>query len=435
MNRVICDVCGTKYPESAEQCPICGCAKPENARIISGEPVGENEATGHYTHVKGGRFSKSNVRKRNKAAASARETKADIDTDDIPKEKDHNKGLVIAVVALLLAIVAVMLFVFFKYFMPAGNVEGTKDTGSAVETTTESTTAEPTDTTVLDYPCTGIALSVTNIRFDELGDSWLLSAELSPLNTTDVLSFNSGNDAIVAVTNEGLVTAVAAGETVITVTCGDITETCTVYVTDSSATTETTTAPDNTDSVSWSLNRDDITFKKQGESWPLYKGDVDKEDITWTSDDPTIATFENGIVTAVAPGTTKVHAEYNGTKYTCTIRCSFEVSAGEEATDPSETTEATEPSGSQTEYTLYINGVSVEDLPWGAEVTIKVKESFKLTLRTNNNDIIAVTWSASKENICSIDGNTITGKAKGTTEIVVNYAGEIYSCTVHVENK
>ena len=26
MNKVICDICGTSYPENAEQCPICGYA-------------------------------------------------------------------------------------------------------------------------------------------------------------------------------------------------------------------------------------------------------------------------------------------------------------------------------------------------------------------------------------------------------------------------
>ena len=24
MSKIICDVCGTRYPDTAEQCPICG---------------------------------------------------------------------------------------------------------------------------------------------------------------------------------------------------------------------------------------------------------------------------------------------------------------------------------------------------------------------------------------------------------------------------
>ena len=25
MSKIICDICGTSYPETATQCPICGC--------------------------------------------------------------------------------------------------------------------------------------------------------------------------------------------------------------------------------------------------------------------------------------------------------------------------------------------------------------------------------------------------------------------------
>lgn len=435
MNKVICDVCGTKYPESAEQCPICGCAKPENARIVSGESiVGENDSAGSYTHVKGGRFSKSNVRKRNKAAAASNEHNADLDTGDAPKEKENNKGLLIAMIALLLAIVAVMLFIFFKYFAPTGGGDDTKGTTLPVETTTAPTTE---DTTVLEFPCTGIELSATTIYIDELGDSWLLSAELAPQECTDILTFSSSDPAVAEVTSEGRVTAVAVGEAVITVTCGDITETCTVYVTDANATTEptaeeTTEATTANDAADWKLNREDISFTKAEASWMLYKGDVDVDDITWSSDDPAIATFEKGVVTAVGPGTTNVHAEYNGTKFSCIIRCRF-VASSEDTTEPTEGTDATDSSNSQSKYILRINGTNVDKMPWGADVTISVKESFQLTLCTENGDVLAVTWSASKENVCTINGNTITGNSKGNTEIVVNYAGEIYSCRVTVK--
>ena len=60
MSKIICDVCGTSYPDSAAQCPICGCVKPSNAENCGPEM---EEDIG-YAFVKGGRFSKSNVRKR-----------------------------------------------------------------------------------------------------------------------------------------------------------------------------------------------------------------------------------------------------------------------------------------------------------------------------------------------------------------------------------
>ena len=63
MSKIICDVCGTAYPDTASQCPICGCARPDHPQAAAGNSAGEQvDAGGGYTYVKGGRFSKSNVR-------------------------------------------------------------------------------------------------------------------------------------------------------------------------------------------------------------------------------------------------------------------------------------------------------------------------------------------------------------------------------------
>ena len=39
MNKVICDVCGTMYPDTAKQCPICGCAAAEPVEAAPEEPA------------------------------------------------------------------------------------------------------------------------------------------------------------------------------------------------------------------------------------------------------------------------------------------------------------------------------------------------------------------------------------------------------------
>ena len=64
MSKIICDVCGTSYPETVNQCPICGCVRSVDVRAVA---VAEEEeiqsaAAGSYNFVKGGRFSKSNVK-------------------------------------------------------------------------------------------------------------------------------------------------------------------------------------------------------------------------------------------------------------------------------------------------------------------------------------------------------------------------------------
>ena len=62
MSKVICDVCGTAYPETAAQCPICGCAK-NSADQTAAAAVGSagDTSASSYTYVKGGRFSKRNA--------------------------------------------------------------------------------------------------------------------------------------------------------------------------------------------------------------------------------------------------------------------------------------------------------------------------------------------------------------------------------------
>ena len=69
MSKIICEVCGTSYPETANQCPICGCVRPADATSVETDTAVE---TG-YTYVKGGRFSKANVRKRNRSAGKPAE--------------------------------------------------------------------------------------------------------------------------------------------------------------------------------------------------------------------------------------------------------------------------------------------------------------------------------------------------------------------------
>ena len=66
MNKIICDVCGTDYPETAAQCPICGCASA-GAKTAAGNEPADLEAQAAHSYVKGGRYSKANVRKRLKA--------------------------------------------------------------------------------------------------------------------------------------------------------------------------------------------------------------------------------------------------------------------------------------------------------------------------------------------------------------------------------
>ena len=65
MSKIICDICGTAYPDTADQCPICGSAKQIDSEIIS-DTMTEGVDRSVKTATKGGHFSNANVRKRNK---------------------------------------------------------------------------------------------------------------------------------------------------------------------------------------------------------------------------------------------------------------------------------------------------------------------------------------------------------------------------------
>lgn len=218
MSKIICDVCGTSFPDSSNQCPICGCAATADDRMIAPQENKE-DAAGHgtYTYVKGGRFSKANVKKRNngKHTAKAEKTEKFEKPEKTAKKKKSNVGLIIAAIALFLAIVAVALYVTFTFFInPAA---------PAVEedpTTIPTTQAPTTEPTVLVIPCEDLTCPIT-LELTEQGQEVKLDVTVLPADTTDIVSYVSGDEAIVTVDADGVVTAVAPGETNIEVTCGE----------------------------------------------------------------------------------------------------------------------------------------------------------------------------------------------------------------------
>jgi len=81
----------------------------------------------------------------------------------------------------------------------------------------------------------------------------------------------------------------------------------------------------------FAFDKERIVLVTEGEKWILYDGSVDSAQVTWTSDDTNVATFENGVVTAVGTGETTVHADYEGNRYSCVVRCNLRFFGGENA--------------------------------------------------------------------------------------------------------
>ena len=431
MNKIICDVCGTSYPESANQCPICGSAR------IDGQALNNdiNDSNAGYTYVKGGRFSTRNVKKRNRnkqhVPVSNRRQRMTNKADNL------EKGLVITAITLLLIIIAVVIYIVLRFFMPiaekpnADNTTTTATQGIDEPTGTPGGTTDPFMTTVpVHISCTELKVDDSVIEFTKPGSAWLLSVTALPANTDDVVTYSSSDTKVATVSSEGRVTAVDAGQATITITCGDKVKECRVVCDfepqqTTSPTTEPTTQP-TTPNDTFKLNRSDFTLANKGDTWTLYNGSVPMSDITWSSDDSTIVTVKDGKVTAVGSGYTTVRAKYDGKEYKCIVRCSFaDNNAGSGGIAGSGGVSEDGGQGS--------SGATYTMIPEARDVTIGVGESFTVKLYDANKNTVNVNWTVANNSVASVNGTKVTGIASGTTTVSASYNGNTYSCIVRVK--
>ena len=370
MSKVICDICGTSYADNATQCPICGCVRPAEAVVVE-DATSENSG---YTYVKGGRFSRANVRKRNHMAAAAMKAKkasAENNEDESVNTSSGNKrrGLIIVLACLLLVVISMFIYI-------GVTISNSGQTGA--------------DTTPAEISCTQIVLSSLDVTMTQKGEVYKLEVTCTPANTTDKLSFseNSGGK-VVQVDQNGNVTCIDSGKAVITVICGNIKKECRVTCTIEEATEPVVTEPQ----ISVRFMRYNIEFTFEKERTTLYAaGDITAAELTWISDDTSVATVDNdGIVYAVANGETDVHAKYNGEILaSCHIKCAFK---DLEVDNTQEGIENTENYFFGAIIGSYSNALSIEgDGYYG--VTLGVGESFQFGLihESDKSNIIYLKW-------------------------------------------
>ena len=417
MNKVTCNLCGTSYPENATQCPICG-------EVRSADSVSERSSSGTYTYVKGGRFSKANVKKRNRASGTSAEP---IIIDNSGKNgKKRNRGLIAVIIVLLLAIIAVLGYIAFQLFVPAElfdslingtafiqrNEDTQPDTQPAI---TEQAETEP------DLTCKKITLSQTQVQAEAIGQTIKLTATPEPADTTDELLFSSSDISVATVLSDGTITFTGEGSAVITVSCGSVSVDC--FVT---CTVPTEAPVTESTETTIELNRKEITFNQEGQTWLLYSGEIPASEILWTSDDNDVATIEDGKVTAIGNGDTMVYGIYGEETVSCIIHCDFNDSGDSggitEAGGESGTDDATDE-----DYSLY-NPYGYSD-----DVTLFVGDQFTLQLVDGNgSEVTDARWRSTDESICTYADGTVEAVGIGTAEIIATYNGVDYICTVRI---
>ncbi len=331
MGKIICDVCGTTYQDTAQRCPICGCSRDEAASMLNDELM-MDELLQDQKQKPGQRkreifdFDEADSGNGGPAINAERESYDEDEFEEQPKQHTAAIVLLTALIALLLIGAA---FLFFRFFLPGmGNKETVPPT-----TTMPTIQTEPTETTEPTIPCESLALLSGSATGDaELvtpGQKFLINVHVSPENTTDTLRYVSADESIATVSEDGQVTAVGEGETVINIICGEIEMPCKVtcnFTKETEPPTEETTAPTETEEqlrdVTLKLKKSDIRLKVYYEFQLELDCDLEQTDVEWSCEHPHIAKVdEEGNVTALKSGTTSVTAKYGDQEVSCMIRC------------------------------------------------------------------------------------------------------------------
>ena len=408
MSKIICEVCGTSYADTANQCPICGTVRPTEAQSVN-----DDGAASEYTYVKGGRFSKGNVRRRN----TGREY------TDGERSSGAKIGLIVVLIALILVVIAIATYVVITLVGGSNTPE-----------------TDPTPSQTVNNPCQAIVLPQKEIQLENIGDTILLNARKSPVNSTDELSFESSDTEVVTVNAQGLIEAVGEGSAVITITCGNVETECQITV--GSTEVEQTLQ----------LNRQEILFAKQGETWQFFAGDVPVEDIEWSSDDESVALVSDGLVVAIGEGETVVHAMYGELTATCIVKCDFNAEnpgqsggIGEDIGDQGGSGGIGEDNGNIGEdngdsdiieklvmrtnfgpmdYNSYLNAY---------DVTIGVGYDLKFYLKSGEQTLSDVSWSIPEgTTCCTLNANVIKTVSSGEVYLTAAYNGRTVKCIIRI---
>ena len=172
-------------------------------------------------------------------------------------------------------------------------------------------TVEKEETEII--PVDSVTLNRNSLELG-LNEAFTLSATVAPENATDkAVKWTTSNSGVVRVSN-GTVTAVGEGTAKITAAAGGKSASCTVTVKNAE--------PEFIPVDSVTLNRESLELKVD-ETFTLTAliapSDATETEIIWNSDNTSVATVADGIVTAVGVGTANITATAGGVTAVCEI--------------------------------------------------------------------------------------------------------------------
>lgn len=351
MSKIICDICGTTYPDTSECCPICGFSNDSSVELpvsdyseeVSLEEMDVNTSTAPASARKKEIFDFDEVNMEEEPEEEYSEQ--DYDEEEKEEEPRHNTLAIVLLTTLIVVLLGVAAFIYLRYFLPnMGKDENVATTEVIQEMETTAETAEPT------VPCQQMGmLSAAIAELNAEGQQFLLHVKSFPENTTDQIIYTSEDESIATVTEDGKITAVSEGETKIIISCGKVVMDCPVlvkYVEETVPPTTEETVPEETaaettpaaettgaeeqapqsgtnlKNVTLKLKQKDIKLGVYYYHELVLDCDLKPEEVTWSSEHPHIATVdEKGNVTAIKEGTTSITAKYGDQEAQCIVRC------------------------------------------------------------------------------------------------------------------
>ena len=337
------------------------------------------------------------------------------------------------------------------------------------------------------YSCEEPVVTVSSITLNSTaldlteGDSFKLTATVSPDNATDKTVIWSSSNASIASVEDGLVTAVKEGAATITVASKDG---------GARATCEVTVAARviDVESVTLSQKEAELTVGKSLTlTATVLPEDATDKTVTWTSNNTSVATVTNGEVKAISAGTASITATAGGKNATCTItvkeayidvtsvtlnKTSLSLIEGEKATltatvKPSDATDPTVTWKSSNEKVMTVYDGIVTAVKAGTAtvtatagdqsatcevqvaayvaVTKVTLDRNKITINAGDSETITATvlpdnatdktviWTSSDDDIATVKDGKVTGVSEGTATITATAGEKSASCTVTVK--
>ena len=247
----------------------------------------------------------------------------------------------------------------------------------------------------LNAPATGITLSKEKIEIAK-DKSIRLTASLTPVDTSDELTWTSSNEEVATV-EDGVVKAVGLGEAEIVAMAGSVTKSCPVKV------------YQGVNNITLDVTSHTMTIGDFLQlTATIYPKDAEYKDVIWSSDNEDVAVVDQkGLVQAKAYGKVKITAtsKDGGREAVCNVT---------------------------------VEPVAVTEVSLNAKaVILKVGETYQLkeTILPENATDKTVIWTSSNTKAATVSGGAVTAVGTGSAVIIVktNSGAKTASCTVTVQ--